>query len=120
MPSTSWDPSRKATTPTSWLRPDNRAQQAAGRGGTRDSGRDGAWRSAFQARTAVRGIDASGGVWALEETDKPACSPEGESISGIDCRLDDNVVLGFESLYSGLGRRELESCGAGIDQRFVF
>ena len=39
---------------------------------------------------------------------------------GIDYRLDDGLVLGFDSFYSGLGRRELESSGAGLDLRMEF
>ena len=35
----------------------------------------------------------------------------------IDYRLDGGVVLGFDRFYSGLGRRELVSYGAGIDLR---
>ena len=73
-------------------------------------------------RLGLRFVDskraAASAHW--RRTDKPACSPWGESISGIDCRLDENVVLGFEGFYSGLGRRELESYGAGIGLRFEF
>ena len=49
-----------------------------------------------------------------------ACVNWGESIIGIDYRLDDSVVLCFESYYSGLGRNDSESYGAGIDLQLEF
>ena len=64
--------------------------------------------------------DASGGAWALEEDGRIGLRSRGRIDFGIDYRLDDSVVLGFESYYSGLGRRELESYGAGLDLRLEF
>ena len=39
---------------------------------------------------------------------------------GFDYRLEDNVVLGFDSYYSGFGRTDTESYGAGLDLRVDF
>ena len=42
---------------------------------------------------------------------------------GIDYRLEDNVVLGFESFYLGNGREKLDetaSYGAGLNLQFEF
>lgn len=39
---------------------------------------------------------------------------------GIDCRLEDGVVLGFEGFHFGIDRKELKSCGAGLDLRVEF
>ena len=64
--------------------------------------------------------DTSGGAWALEEEGQIGLRPRGRIDFGIDYRLEDNVVLGFESFYSGLGRRELKSYGAGLDLRLEF
>ena len=64
--------------------------------------------------------DASGGAWALEEEGRIGLRSRGRMDFGIDYRLDDNLVLGFTSFYSGLGRKELESYGAGLDLRLEF
>ena len=64
--------------------------------------------------------DASGGAWALEEDGRVGLRSRGRIDFGIEYRLDDDLVLGFESFYSGLGRKELESYGAGLDLRLEF
>ena len=64
--------------------------------------------------------DASGGAWALEKDGRIGLRSRGRIDFGIDYRLDDSVVLGFESFYSGLGRKEHESYGVGLDLRMEF
>ena len=64
--------------------------------------------------------DSNGGAFAGEEYGEPGLRSRGRIDFGIDYRLDENVVLGFESFYSGLGRKELESYGAGFDLRVDF
>ena len=39
---------------------------------------------------------------------------------GVDYRLDDDLVLGFESFYSGRDREDFESYGAGLKLQFEF
>ena len=39
---------------------------------------------------------------------------------GVDYRLGDDFVLGFGSFYSGLGRKDLETYGAGLDLQLEF
>ena len=60
------------------------------------------------------------GAFAGEEDGEAGLRSRGRIDFGIDYRLDDNVVLGFESFYSGLGRKELESYGAGLDLQLEF
>ena len=64
--------------------------------------------------------DASGGARALEEDGRIGLRSRGRIDFGFDYRMEGKVVLGFESFYSGLGRKELESCGAGLDLRLGF
>ena len=64
--------------------------------------------------------DAAGSAFAGEEGGVSGLRSRGRIDFGIDYRLDDGLVLGFESFYSGLGRRELESYGAGMDLRLEF
>ena len=64
--------------------------------------------------------DASGGTWAGEAEWETGLRFRGSIDFGIDYRLDDNVVLGFESFYSGLGRSEIERFGAGLDLQLEF
>ena len=64
--------------------------------------------------------DASGGAWALEEGGRFGLQSRGRIDFGIDYRLDDDIVLGFESYYSGIGRTNLDSYGAGLDLRLEF
>ena len=39
---------------------------------------------------------------------------------GVDCQLDGNISLEFDGFYSGLGQRDRESYGAGVDLRMDF
>ena len=39
---------------------------------------------------------------------------------GVDYSLGDDLVLGLGSFYSGLGRKDLETYGAGLDLRLKF
>ena len=39
---------------------------------------------------------------------------------GVDYRLDDDLVLGFESFYSGRDMEEFESYGAGLNLKYEF
>ena len=39
---------------------------------------------------------------------------------GADYRLENKVVFAFQGFYFDLGRRELESYGAGLDFRMEF
>ena len=64
--------------------------------------------------------DASGSVWALEEDGRICLRSRGRIDFGIDYRMEGNVVLGFESFYSGLGRKELENYDAGLVLRLGF
>ena len=64
--------------------------------------------------------DASGGAPTAEENRAKSLRLRGRIDFGIDYRLDDDLVLGFGSFYSGLGRKYLESYGAGLDLRLEF
>ena len=64
--------------------------------------------------------DSTGGAFAGEEDGEAGLRSRGRIDFGIDYRLDGNIVLGFESFYSGFGRKELESYGAGLDLRVDF
>ena len=64
--------------------------------------------------------DASGEAFAGEENGSTAQRLRGRIDFGIDYSLDDDLVLGFGSFYSGLGRKELETYGAGLDLRLEF
>ena len=64
--------------------------------------------------------DANSGAWAAEEEGRIGLRSRGRIDFGVDYRLEDGLVLGFESFYSGLGRNELESYGAGLDLRLDF
>ena len=61
--------------------------------------------------------DASGEAFADEESGATGLRFRGRIDFGIDYSLDDELVLGFGSFYSGLGRKDLESYGAGLDLR---
>lgn len=47
--------------------------------------------------------DASGSAFAREENGATGLRLRGRIDFGIDYKLDDDVVLGFDSFYSGLG-----------------
>ena len=64
--------------------------------------------------------DANAGASASEEEGRIGLSSRGRIDFGVDYRLEDGFVLGFQNFYSGLGRKELESYGAGLDLRFDF
>ena len=64
--------------------------------------------------------DASGEAFAGEESGATGLRFRGRIDFGVDCSLDDDLVLGFGSFYSGLGRKDLESYGAGLDLRLEF
>ena len=64
--------------------------------------------------------DASGGAFAGEGGDEAGPRARGRIDFGIDYWLDGGLVLGFESYYSGLGRKDLETYGAGLDLRLEF
>ena len=64
--------------------------------------------------------DASGEAFAGEESGATVLRLRGRIDFGIDYRLDDDLVLGFGSFYSGLGRKDLETYGAGLDLRLEF
>ena len=64
--------------------------------------------------------DANPGAFAREEDGRIGLRSRGRIDFGIDYRFDDDLVLGFRSFYSGLGRKELESYGAGLDLRLEF
>ena len=64
--------------------------------------------------------DSSGGAFAGEAGEEAGPRSRGRIDFGIDYMLDDGLVLGFESYYSGLGRKDLESYGAGLDLRLEF
>ena len=61
--------------------------------------------------------DAFAGVEGIEAT---GLRLRGRFDFGVDYSLDDGLVLGFGSFYSGLGRKDLESYGAGLDLRLEF
>ena len=63
--------------------------------------------------------DANAGVCAREEEGGSDFAP-GRIDFGMDYRLEDGLFLGFQSFYPGLGRRELENCGAVMDLRMEF
>ena len=64
--------------------------------------------------------DADGGPLAGMEDEDSGLRSRGRIDFGIDYRLDGGFVLGFDSFYSGLGRKDLESYGAGLDLRLEF
>ena len=64
--------------------------------------------------------DAVGDAFAREEDRTAGPRSSGRIDFGIDYRLEDSVALGFESFYSGIGREDWESYGAGIDLRLEF
>ena len=64
--------------------------------------------------------DSTGGAFAGADDEQIGPRSRGRMDFGIDYRLDDSVVLGFESYYSGLGRKDLESYGAGIELQLEF
>ena len=64
--------------------------------------------------------DANAGVWDHEEEGRIGLRSRGRIDFGIDYRLEDGLFLGFQSFYSGLGRKETESYGAGLDLRMEF
>ena len=64
--------------------------------------------------------DVSEGAILGMAGEKPGLRSRGRIDFGIDYRLDDGLVLGFDSFYSGLGRKDLESYGAGLDLRLEF
>ena len=64
--------------------------------------------------------DASGEAFVGEESGAAGLRFRGRIDFGIDYRLDDDLVLAFGSFYSGLGRKDLESYGAGLDLRLEF
>ena len=45
---------------------------------------------------------------------------EGRIDFGVDYSLEDRVSLEFEGFYSGIGRRDRESYGAGVGLRMDF
>ena len=45
---------------------------------------------------------------------------EGRIDFGVDYRLDGSVALEFDGFYSGIGRRDRESYGAGVGLRMDF
>ena len=58
--------------------------------------------------------DASGEAFVGEESGATGLRFRGRIDFGIDYSLDDDLVLGFGSFYSGLGRKDLVSYGVGI------
>ena len=64
--------------------------------------------------------DASGEAFAGEENGATGLRLRGRIDFGVDYRLDEDLVLGFGSFYSGLGRKDLESYGAGLDLQLEF
>ena len=64
--------------------------------------------------------NSSGGGFAGEACKEAGPRSRGRIDFGIDYMLDDDLVLGFGSFYSGLGRKDLEIYGAGLDLRSEF
>ena len=59
--------------------------------------------------------DDDGGPYGASEV-----GTEGRIDFGVDCRLEGSVSLEFDGFYSGIGRRDRESYGAGIGLRMDF
>ena len=64
--------------------------------------------------------DTNGEALANEENGSKGLQLRGWIDFGIDYNLDGDLVLGFGSFYSGLGRKDLETCGAGLNLRLEF
>ena len=59
--------------------------------------------------------DAKGGAFEDEEERMADARSRGRVDLGIDYRLENDLVIGFEGYYSGLGREEFQSYGAALD-----
>ena len=65
-------------------------------------------------------VSKVGGSLAREAGRETGPRSQGRIDFGVDYVLGENVVLRFDSFYSGLGRNELESYGAGLELRMEF
>ena len=65
--------------------------------------------------TSNAGVVGNATVWTGKSAEY-----RGRIDFGIDYRLEDDLVLGFESYYSRRDREEYESYGAGLNLQFEF